>query len=156
MSDPSTEIHPYPETERRIFRLELPGRSPLYYDPAPVARRLDAAEHDHRSYNDLVASLRRHAEAIGHGTPADDPSLLRAIATDKADLAKLGFVAFEAPPLDPQTGEGWTEADAIEAVHAYVRWEAELRGKPDGSPNTSTPSAGQSPASPSPIRPTTG
>jgi hypothetical protein len=117
-----------PGADRRIFSLADPLGGTLRLDPAEVSRRIDRAEDDEAtSFSALRETLARVAGAVEDGTPRDDPGVARERRRAMRGFARLGHAAFERRPFGEDPGAGWTEAEAIEALFAFVKWESALR-----------------------------
>lgn len=128
--------------ERRIFKLADPTGGGLLYDPSVVNGRIAEAERDGESYRDLFQALESARQAAEDGTPPDDPGLLAEQRRVVRGFARLGYAAFDRKPLAEDQRGGWTEAEAMGCLFAYMAWEASLRGKPAGSPPSSPPTDG--------------
>lgn len=134
MTDPFS-----PDVDRRIFSVFHQSR-PLRYDPAVLSRRLNRAEREHGvTYNGLREASARLVEAMRETTTPDHQIEAERIAEG---YAKLGYATFDVKPIAEDPAHGWTEAEVMQRLQEYVRWEAEIRGKPDGWQPSSTPTAG--------------
>lgn len=128
--------------ERRIFRLANPLGGSVLYDPAVVNHRIAEAEREGDSYRDLFQAMETAKQAVADGTPPDDPGVLAEQRRVMRGFARLGYAAFDQLPLEEDQRGGWTEAEAMGCLFAYMAWEASLRGKPAGSPPSSPPTDG--------------
>lgn len=95
----------YTEKERAVYQCPVTGR---FYDPLAVKRGLAVRG----GFNAAVAESQSPDEQT------------RAAGEEK--LVAASRKAFGFAPVDPKTGEGVTDAVALEALTAFTRW---LKGK---------------------------
>lgn len=116
----------YSEQERQVYRCPVTGR---YLDPLAARRSMFAAAKGRGGFNGAVADARSPDEGV------------RAAGEER--LVAAGRAALGLPPIDPKTGEGVTDAVAMEALTAFTRWLSgkggTARGGPSGAPCTDCP-----------------
>ena len=112
----------FTDDERRIYKVEVaPGRF-FHYDPLAVQRDLVRA-----AGGDLVAlGERASAKAEGEQTPGQRQTREDA----RVELMACVRTAFALPPVDRETGEGYTEADCLRVWNAWCDW---LEGEKPGA-----------------------
>lgn len=126
---------------RAVFTYRDPDGRRCYADPAEVraalSRHLPA-------WAERVKELRDNSKPVPQGALPQPPEWAaeRQARADAAadDLAAAVSAAFDAPPLDPATGEGWTRNERLALLTAYLEYLADLAEKhrPLASPPPAT------------------
>lgn len=109
-------------SEQEIYKCPICDR---YYDPLAVRRAV------------VLASAGKYNEAVA-GRKGDDPV---ASAEAEALLVRAARAAFSLPAVDPATGAGWTDSQALDALGAFTRWLKAKKGSGQTGRN-STPCTG--------------
>lgn len=97
----------FSEQDRQVYTCAATGRK---YDPLAVKRGL------------VGASAGRFNEALAEYRDADP--VKKAAGEEK--LVRYARAALSLKPIDPVSGEGWLDAQALEALTMFTRW---LSGK---------------------------
>ena len=135
----------YTEEERLIYRYM--GAA---YDPAVLWRNFRQAQRDLGVDFDELRKICVSAAESRRATEAGEQPFDEAMADLAADaersISELGRRMFGQAPLQPD-GSGWTESEGLRALLDYLRWQEELRLKPEAPPSGSPGSDGQPAAS---------
>lgn len=159
----------FPERERLIYKYTVAG-SERFGDPLVLRRRLVQAG---RGELDEILDAAEAAEGESEGPPpamflpqdGSTPTpeqVAKAIAISKGfeaarredaceKRAKIIYEAFQIQPLNETTGEGVTEAEALQLLWDFLGW-LEGNASPAGSSQPPLPSTDGPPAVTSPMR----
>ena len=109
-------------SQSAIFSFQSPDGKTLYRDPMAAHRRLLRSLGE----DDLNQKLNSFESTA--------PSL----SFDAAEtLAKAACEAFKIPPLNEETGQGFTEAQAIDVLYGFLAWSAKKNESTETTPSQS-------------------
>lgn len=139
MTDTGTK----PATDRRIYHWKDDRGQDCRSDPMTLSRRF------HQALKEFDVDYARVRADLAVGAAIND--LLMASEKDKMEtilhglesngqLAKVAYHVFEVPPISRHEEGGWTEAEAIDALMSFFKWEDELAGESGSSQSTPKPS----------------
>lgn len=111
--------------ERKIYQFTDWTGKERYADPAAVYRRMLEA-----SKGGITQALKDYQ--------SKDPSVMSPAFEILTEAALFGF---ELKRFDPETGDGWLEANLIALVIGFNNYLLNLKKKPDISPTDLKPSA---------------
>lgn len=121
--------------DRRIYRWN-DGTQDRCSDPMVLVRRF----HECLTTNKIDYATIRTRLAAASMVKDDDETeqgqrdFLSGLQAN-GDLAKIGFHVFDVEPLD-DSGDGWTEREAIDRLSEFWQWSEELEKKRDGCPTS--------------------
>lgn len=109
--------------ERLIFCYMIPdagetGQKAIYADPLVVRRRL--MQTTHGEFDQILAD----ASEPDPGAPLEADIGVMARITAQEKLAACARETFNLPPINPATGEGFTEAIALNVLDQFLEWLA--------------------------------
>ena len=133
------------DQERRIFRY-WNGGQPVNADPVTIRRRLTIE----MGGSPNLALRDWYAESPAGASEEDKGRILLGVAHAEERLVAAARVAFALPPFVPETGAGAMDQDAIDALEAFVQFEAEQKKSGATPPTSPAPTAPPSSPNPSP------
>lgn len=122
----------FPEAERRIFTVSVAGGT-LHFDPVRVRRLLLAVTQGELNLHldEIDTCAKQYAQQMASDGKVQ-PAVIAKRAALEGRMADAAFQAFGLSPVNPETGSGYTEAEVLSLLNAFIDFEQKK------SPNTGT------------------